>query len=162
MKVINHGEIVEDSWIHVDDDDQLPSGGCVTVSLERLKSLSEAEAKLPSKLGVRIGPAQQVNELETHIPRLELVSLAMHPFTDGRSFTQARMLRERFGFKGEIRVTGDFLRDQMYYLQRLGVDSFEFEEGTDLNDRLKAFTEFTVTYQAAQDQPIPLYRRRHG
>lgn len=160
MKIIKSGHIVEDQWIHLDDESALPAGILATVSLNRLEGLSNEESKISPGLGVRIGPAEDVTRLKPYIKHIALVVLAMQPFTDGRSFSQARILREQLGFAAEIRVSGDFLRDQMYYLHRLGVDSFEFAEGTDLNDRLKAFTEFTVTYQAAQDEPQPLYRRR--
>lgn len=160
MKIIKSGHIVDDQWTQLEDEDALIAGSQVTVSLKRLESLSESESQAPSRLGVRIGPDEDVNQLKAHLKGVDLVVLTMNPFTDGRSFSQARILREQLGFQGEIRASGDFLRDQMYYLHRLGVDSFEFAEGTDLNDRLKAFTEFTVTYQAAQDEPQPLYRRR--
>ena len=160
MKIIKNGQIVDDLLTHLDDGNALQAGSLATVTLHRLESLTESESQVPSQLGVRIGPDEDVSRLKSHINRMGLVVLAMNPFTDGRSFSQARILREQLGFQGEIRASGDFLRDQMYYLYRLGVDSFEFAEGTDLNDRLKAFTEFTVTYQAAQDEPQPLYRRR--
>ncbi|MEY4685373.1 MAG: hypothetical protein RLZ25_1832 [Pseudomonadota bacterium] len=160
MKIIKSGHVVEDQWVHLDDESTLQPGTMATVSLDRLEALTDEERQIPTSLGVRIRPGEDVNRLNNHIKRITLVVLAMNPFTDGRSFSQARILREQLGFQGEIRASGDFLRDQMYYLHRLGVDSFEFAEGTDLNDRLKAFTEFTVTYQAAQDEPQPLFRRR--
>jgi len=160
MKIIKSGHIIEDQWTHLDDECAVPSGASVTVGLGRLDALSEPECQTASQLGVRIGPDEDVNRVKAHLHRLALVVLVMSPFTDGRSFSQARILREQLGFRGEIRASGDFLRDQMYYLHRLGVDSFEFAEETDLNDRLKAFREFSVTYQAAQDEPQPLYRRR--
>lgn len=160
MKIIKSGHIVEDQWTHLDGESAIPSGDSVTVELDRLEALSESENQMTSQLGVRIRPDEDVNRLKAHVHRLNLIVLVMNPFTDGRSFSQARILREQLGFRGEIRASGDFLRDQMYYLHRLGVDSFEFGEGTDLDDRLKAFSEFSVTYQAAQDEPQPLYRRR--
>ena len=162
MKVIKNGAMVEDQWTHLEDDSALNPGVCATVTLGRLETLSENESSVAAKLGARIAPSEDVNRLAPYLSQLDLVVLAMNPFTDGRSFSQARILREQLGYRGEIRAKGDFLRDQMYALQRLGVDSFEFAEGTDLVDRLKAFTEFTVTYQAAQDEPQPLYRRRRG
>ncbi|MEN9680515.1 MAG: hypothetical protein RLZZ627_408 [Pseudomonadota bacterium] len=160
MKIIKSGHIVEDQWTHLDGESALPSGASVTLGLDRLEALTESERQIVSQLGVRIGPDEDVTRVKAHLHQLDLIVLVMNPFTDGRSFSQARILREQLGFRGEIRASGDFLRDQMYYLHRLGVDSFEFAEGTDLNDRLKAFSEFSVTYQAAQDEPQPLYRRR--
>ena len=81
-------------------------------------------------------------------------------FKDGRGFTTARLLRERHGYKGEIRAVGDVGRDQMFYMQRCGFNAFEVRSDRDLEDALRALDDFTVTYQAAADQPLPLYRRR--
>jgi uncharacterized protein (DUF934 family) len=160
MQIIKHGSIVEDGWIHLEDDAPLLSGQSVTVSLDRLKSLTDADWTTPSALGVRVSPAENIDDISPFSSKVTLINLVMQPFTDGRSFSQARNLREDLNYRGEIRVSGDFLRDQMFYLHRLGVDSFEFANGIDLNDRLKAFSEFSETYQAAQDTPTPLYRRR--
>jgi uncharacterized protein (DUF934 family) len=160
MKVIKNGQIAENQWHHLTDDAEIPAGAAVTVSRTRFDSLSDSEINSAGSLGVRIGPAEEIDSLQKQLSKISLIVLEMNPFTDGRSFSQARNLREQLGYRGEIRVTGDFLRDQMFYLHRLGVDSFEFAEGTSLEDRLKAFSEFSVLYQAAQDEPLPLYRRR--
>jgi uncharacterized protein (DUF934 family) len=160
MQIIKHGQIVEDRWIHLEEGHPLESGQSATVSLERLKSLSSNDMATPEALGVRMTPSDDILGIATALPQLQLVVLMMQPFTDGRSFSQARNLRESLGYTGEIRVCGDFLRDQMFYLHRLGVNSFQFAENTNLNDRLKAFSEFSEVYQAAQDEPTPLYRRR--
>lgn len=160
MKVIKNGHLVENPWNHLQEDSSIPKGEPVTFSLHRLNALPEDDLNSVGELGVRIGPADDLGALKKHLSKIALVVLEMNPFTDGRSFSQARNLREQLGYQGEIRASGDFLRDQMLYLHRLGVDSFEFSENTDLNDRLKAFSEFSVFYQAAQDEPLPLYRRR--
>ncbi len=78
---------------------------------------------------------------------------------DGRAFTQARLLRERYGFKKEIRATGDVLQDQLFYMQRCGFDAFEVREDQDMASALKAFEEMTVTYQPAADEEFPIWRR---
>lgn len=78
---------------------------------------------------------------------------------DGRAFTQARLLRERYGFKGEIRATGDVLYDQLFYMQRCGMNGFELRDDQNASNSLKAFEEMTVTYQPASDEELPLWRR---
>ena len=84
----------------------------------------------------------------------------MHPFTDGRSFTQARDLRLRLGYSGEIRARGDFLKDQIYFLHRLGVNAFELDNDLSIEDGRCALTEFTVTYQTALQPEEALFRQR--
>lgn len=158
MTLIKNGVITTNDWQHLPDDAPLPASGKVTVTLHRW--LSDQSLLRDTVEGIRLAPEDDLGLLKDALPTLKLVVLDMTAFTDGRSFSQARLLRDRLGFAGEIRVRGDFLRDQMFYLSRSGVTAFEFPEDTHLEDRLLAFKEFTVTYQAASDTPDPLYRRR--
>lgn len=159
MTVIKDGHGIDNAWTHLDDDAPLPFGA-ITVSLARWQRERDELRRRDEPVGVRLAPADAPEALGDDLPVLPLIVLDMVPFTDGRSFTQARLLRERLGFTGELRARGDFLRDQMFFLGRVGVNAFEFREGTDLAEQLKAFKEFTVTYQAAVDTNQPLYRRR--
>ena len=158
MKVIKNGQPVDKSWTHLTDDDPSQTGPC-TVSLARWLQEKEDLLKSSSGVGVRLSAADSPESLATDLDAISLIILDMHPFTDGRPFTQARILRD-FGYQGEIRARGDFLRDQMFFLSRVGVDAFEFPEDVDLQDRLKAFEEFTVTYQAAADARRPVHTLR--
>ncbi|MDD1649357.1 MAG: DUF934 domain-containing protein [Methylococcaceae bacterium] len=159
MTVIKDAQGIDNFWTHIDDDALLPSGA-ITVSLKRWMRERDDLLRRDEAVGVRLAPSDAPETLGEDLPALPLIVLDMAPFTDGRSFTQARILRERLGFAGELRALGDFLRDQIFFLGRVGVNAFEFPEGTDLADRLKAFKEFSVTYQAAVDTQEPLYRRR--
>lgn len=160
MTVIKNGEISRNLWVHIGDEDTHAAEGSFTVSLARWQAEKASLAQCGNPVGVRLIATDEPEALADDLARLPLIVLDMNPFTDGRTFSQARLLRERMGYSGEIRVCGDFLRDQMFFLQRVGVDAFEFPEGIDLADRLKAFQEFSVTYQSAADNPVPLYRRR--
>ncbi|MGB5063692.1 MAG: DUF934 domain-containing protein, partial [Candidatus Competibacter sp.] len=79
-------------------------------------------------------------------------------FSDGRAYSQARLLRERHGYRGEIRAVGDVLRDQLFFMARCGFDAFEPRADRSLEDALAAFGDFSASYQPAADQPLPLYR----
>jgi len=81
-------------------------------------------------------------------------------FTDGRGYSTARLLRERHGYDGELRAFGDIGRDQIFFLNRVGFDSFVIGEGRSAEDALTGFDDFPETYQAGTDLPIPLFRRR--
>ena len=100
-----------------------------------------------------------VVEMVADLPRLELVALEFPKFSDGRALSQARLLRERYGYRGEIRAMGDVLRDQLFFMTRCGFDAFEPRPDRSLEDALAAFDEFSASYQPAADQPLPLYRR---
>ena len=81
-------------------------------------------------------------------------------FRDGRAYSTARLLRDRYGFKGELRATGDVLRDQIFFMRRVGFDAFEVRGDRSIEDALKAFDDFKVTYQPSADESQPLWRRR--
>lgn len=159
MTVIKNGHPVDSVWRHLDDE-ETPETSSYTVGLERWQKDKDALIQHGLAVGVRLKPADSPELLAEDLATLPLIVLDMGPFTDGRSFSQARILRDRLGYAGEIRVRGDFLRDQIFFLNRVGVNAFEFPSGTDLNGPMKALQEFSVIYQAATDTKEPLYRRR--
>ncbi len=112
---------VEDGWQSVPDGEALPAEGAVVVSSARLEEARETNAL---DLGVALEPGEPVEDIVDHLPRLALVSLPFPAFTDGRSYSAARLLRERYGFEGEIRARGDILLDQIPFMLRCGFDTF--------------------------------------
>lgn len=151
----------EDSWTPytgLEDMDNLPSGD-VYVPFDEWKSSRDALLKRNSRLGVILENTDNVAELIEDFDRLDLVVLQFPKMADGRAFTQARLLRERFGYKGEIRAVGDVLHDQIFYMQRCGFNSFEMRPDQDIPTALGAFDEMTVTYQPAADEELPIWRR---
>ncbi len=150
-----------DEWMPftgLEDSDTLPSGD-IYVPLEEWLTSRESLLARNGRLGVSLKNTDDVSLLIPDLERLDLVVLEFPKMADGRAFTQARLLRERFGFKGEIRATGDVLHDQLFYMQRCGFDAFEIRDGQDVDGSLKAFTEMTVTYQPAADEEFPIWRR---
>ena len=89
-----------------------------------------------------------------------LIVLVFPAFTDGRCYSFARLLRERYGFKAEIRAQGDVLYDQLFYMSQCGINSFELANPNRIDKALKAFDDFSESYQATVLRPEPLYRRR--
>ena len=81
---------------------------------------------------------------------------------DGRGYTQARMLRDRYAYTGEVRAVGDVFRDAMFYMHRCGVNAFELRPGQDPADALRAFADFSFGYQGAADDLAPVFRRRRA
>lgn len=159
MAIIKQGQVVPDEWRHVADDEALPAGKA-SISLQRWRAEKDNLDGHAAGLGLRLAAGDAPEDIAADLARFDLVVLEMAHFADGRVFSQARLLRERFGYVGELRARGDFLRDQMFYLARVGVDAFELAEGVDPAKLLPALTEFSVAYQAAVDNPVPLYRRR--
>jgi uncharacterized protein (DUF934 family) len=110
----------------------------------------------------RLEPHDDPASLAPRIDRLALVEINFPAFTDGRGYSIARLLRERYGYRGELRAVGDVQRDQLFYLARCGFDSFLLREGEDPQQALRALSDFSDAYQASPEQPLPLFRRRAG
>lgn len=156
MKVIERGELADSHVVHLADDQPLPSSGAVTVSLARFAR--ERELLLErGDVGLRLASADTAAEAAPHLDHVERVALEFPAFTDGRSYSNARLLRERYGFVGELRAVGDVLRDQVFFMQRCGFDVLEVRGDKDVADALVALDEFTVTYQTAADGRPPVY-----
>ncbi len=159
MPIIRNRAIVEDDFVHVPDGAELPDGGKPIVTLARYVGAREDLLARYPALGVRIAS----DKLPEDIPepgRLALIAIEFPRFSDGRGYSVARMLRDRHGFTGELRAVGWVLREQLYYMERCGFTAFELKPGKPIENVLEAFGELSVTYQAATDDPRPLYRRR--
>lgn len=157
-RIIRDRRIVEDNWEHVADDAPPPAGPII-VSLARWRAERDSLAARTEPLGVRLPNDVEVATLAADLPCFAVIALEFPSFKDGRALTQARLLRERCGYRGEIRAVGDVLRDQLFFMQRCGVNAFELRSDRSLEDALDALHEFSVTYQPAADEPLPLYRR---
>lgn len=144
MPLLENGQIVEDGWTLVQDDQALPDGD-ILLPLSRLSEGLGRNGK--GRLGVVLKPDERVEDIREALPRLELVSLTFPIFRDGRAFTQARSLREHLHFKGAVRVTGHFLPDQYEFLLRCGVSQLAIPEGSDPAVWQKAHERITVAYQ---------------
>jgi uncharacterized protein (DUF934 family) len=107
------------------------------------------------RLGVVLSPADKVERLAPHLARFALVAAEFPGPSEGRGYTQGRLLRERWNFTGELRASGYVRRDQLFFLARCGFNSFELPE-SELQEALAAFSTFSAAYQASNDQGLPL------
>jgi uncharacterized protein (DUF934 family) len=111
-------------------------------------------------LGVWLDSDEEAEEIGEDVQYFQVIALNFPAFTDGRSYSNARLLRDRYKFKGELRAIGDVLRDQLFFMARCGFDAFAIRADKDPEDALQSLKDFSVTYQAATDEPLPLFRRR--
>lgn len=162
MNIILDKKIVADVWARIAEGDPLPATGNLIVPLAFWLKERAALANRVGKTGVWLkgqdDPAQL--QLENAPATLPVIAVEFAQFVDGRGYSIGRLLRERYGFKGELRAFGEILRDQIPYLTRCGFNAFVLKEGKSLEDALHAFDDFSDAYQNAVDQPVPYYRRR--
>ena len=159
MQIIKNHSIVEDSWQLLDMEEAL-SNGDIIVPLARWQAEREQLLAHNGQVGVRINGGDDLQLISNDLASIPLIALSFERFADGRSYSYARLLKERYHYKGELRAIGDVLRDQLNYMSRCGIDSFVLRDDQDIQDALHAFDEFSDYYQTAADQAQPIYRQR--
>lgn len=157
--IILNRQIVPDDCVHVQDGAEIPRDVPVTLSLQRWESEGGSLAT-SQNVGVRLSGTDDPHVLAGSVDSLARIALEFPKFADGRCYSHARILREELGFKGELRAVGDVLRDQIFYLHRCGFNAFEVPAHRNIEDAAKGLTDFSVVYQPAADEPLPIFRRR--
>lgn len=160
MPLVRNGEQVEDRYQRIADEVPVPEEGPVLLSAARFLADAARIAGRPGATGVIWPNDRDVAVLAPYLDRLALVALVFPAFKDGRAYSQARTLRERFRFWGELRATGDVLRDQFLLLHRAGFDSFEVRKPEDATAFCEALQRYNVFYQPAGDGAVSALRRR--
>lgn len=146
MQIIKDKQISNDTWITITDDAELKAGD-ISVSLARWKKDKQLLLNHDGKIGVRIGPADSIEEIAADLGNIQLIELDFPDFADGRLFSHAWLLRGRYHYQGEIRATGHYMPDQVFYLSRVGVNAFKPEKDELLPVVLSYLNDFTVSYQ---------------
>lgn len=163
--LIKARRIAQDSWQRLERAADgslaaLPESGELIVPLAMwLERRAELLARR-GRLGIWLDSHEEPEVIASEVGRFHVIAVNFPKFQDGRGFSTARLLRERFGYKGELRAIGHITRDHLYYMEGCGFDAFELREGENLEEALAAFTAFSDAYQASATRPIPLFRRR--
>jgi uncharacterized protein (DUF934 family) len=160
MPLVEAGRITEDRYLRIADEAAVPDRTPVIVSAKRFLAEAGALIRRDGSLGVLWPNDRRVAELEPWLGHLALVALVFPTFRDGRAYSQARLLRETFGFRGTLRATGDVLRDQFHFLVRAGFDSFEVKKSADARVFADVLARYSVVYQPGADGQPPALRRR--
>lgn len=165
QKLIRDRRIVDDAWtlLRASDDGALPevpAEGAVIVPLALWQRDRDALLARHDPVGVLLAPADEPERIAPYLDRFAVVAIDFPKFNDGRGYSLARLLRVRYGYKGELRAVGDVLRDQLFYLHRCGFDAFALRPDRSIEDALKAFDDFSEAYQVSVERPEPLFRRR--
>ena len=162
MPLVKAGKVVDDPYLRILDDAAIPTDGAVLVPAARLLADAVDLAQRSGTTGVLWPNDRSVSDLAPHLDRLALVALVFPNFKDGRAYSQARILRERHHFRGELRATGQVLRDQFLFLHRVGFNAFEVTKPADVVAFMEAMRRYSVFYQPAGDGQVPAFRRRLG
>ena len=163
MPLFREAGLVDDVWTRLSDDQPVPADGPAVVSYARWREARAALLARRGPVGVALANTDPVETLAADASRLDLVTLHFPKFNDGRAYSQARLLRGRLGYGGELRATGNVLRDQLPFMLRCGFDSFESDQKGFVDALAGARTLFSVVYQPAEDgrTPVSVLRRGH-
>jgi uncharacterized protein (DUF934 family) len=160
MPLIKNGRLAEDRYVRVLDDTPIPDGVSVIVPAARFLADADEMLRRDAPTGVEWPNNRKVAELEPYLDRLAVIVLSFPNFKDGRGYSQARQLRERYGFAGELRAAGQILRDQFLFLVRAGFDALEIVKPGEAEAFASSLARYTVFYQDAGDDRAPALRRR--
>ena len=151
MPLFRETGVVGDPWQKLADDAAVPAEGMVLVSFARWREARAALLARRGPVGIALANTDPVEDLAPHVGRLRLIVLSFPKFSDGRAYSQARLLRGRLGYGGELRATGNVLQDQTLFMLRCGFDSFESEQKGFGEALARARKLFSVVYQPAED-----------
>ena len=157
------GRIVDDAWTSLDTVQALREvrdDAAILVPLALWKNERAALLARTAPIGVRLEPNDEPAELAGDVSHLAVIAIDFPKFTDGRGYSIARLLRERYGYRGKLRAVGDVLHDQLFYMLRCGFDSFAVKHQESIADALAAYRVFSDGYQTSVDRPVPLFKRR--
>lgn len=162
--IIKGRAIVADDWVVI----RLSEGeSAASISLPEGKlivplavwQLHRNELLKRGPLGIWLTDTEGPELIADDLKYFQIVAIDFPKFANGRGYSSAALLRTRYGYRGELRAIGDVLRDQMFYLARVGFDAFAVRSDRSLDDALEALNDFSVTYQNSTDVPEPLFRR---
>jgi uncharacterized protein (DUF934 family) len=161
MALVKNGELVASSFVDASAAEAIPATGAVIVSLDQWKAHRDELLQRGTPLGIRLHSDQPPELIAEDLQHFALVALEFPKFRDGRAYSYARLLRERYGFKGELRAVGDVLLEQLFFMLRTGFDAFEIEGADPLEDYRTALADFSVWYQPAADGRPTAMQLRH-
>lgn len=161
MPLIKDGVVTQDDWIRVADETPLPEGP-VIVTLARWQAERASLQGRNDALGIVLASSEAPETIADDLARFDLVCLDFPKFQDGRAYSYARKLRQRYGYTGELRAVGNVLRDQFLFMRRCGFDSFEVADARAVDEWQRAMSEISVVYQPAADARATATQQRAG
>lgn len=162
-QLIKGNEVIQDTWELLAKDatlEQLTNSGDIIVPLAMWQEHAHALKARDGRLGVWLDADEEAESIADDLEHFTVIALNFPVFSDGRNYSNARLLRDRYQYKGELRSIGDVLRDQLFFMHRCGFDAYALREDHDPHAALASLNDFSEVYQASTDQPLPLFRRR--
>jgi len=164
VEIIKNRAVISDDWsvLRLQEGETAESvsipAGKVIVPFS-VWQVQRVQLQQRAALGVWLSSDAQADVLKDDLAHFAVVAVDFPKFTDGRGYSIAYNLRTRLAYSGELRAIGDVLRDQLFYMQRVGFDAFAVRADKNIHDALKGLTDFSEKYQTSWDEKTPLFRR---
>ena len=171
-QLIKDGQLIDDSWHAIALADEATLDDAATLPIPAGRVVIPAVAWLAQRdtllaraenlvdIAVSLAPTFRVEDIAHDVQHFAMIAIEFPKFIDGRGYSTARLLRERYAYRGELRAVGNIGRDQLFFLRRVGFDAILIPQGQDAEAALQSLNDFPDVYQGAVDQPLPLFRRR--
>jgi len=159
QNLINSTSTLENTWEIISDYDAALPVGNILIDIEFWLA-HKSELQNRTDIGVILKGDSDLETIKDDLARFPVIAVNFPAFADGRGYSLARLLKERYSYEGEIRAIGDVLIDQLYFMKRCGFDTYLLKDGLDADKALDYFATFSDPYQLAYDLPTPLFRRK--
>jgi len=160
MALIKNGAYIDDTWTKVSDEEALADNTNAIVSLTRWQKESELLSKRNAPLGLRLEAGESPEAITADLAAFDLIELSFPAFKDGRAYSYARMLRQDYGYEGELRATGDVLRSQVSFMHRVGFDAFEVDTRITPEVLAAELARYSHKYQPSSDDAATVIELR--
>lgn len=161
MALVRNRTVVDDAYTDVGGRESIPTTGAVIVDLEQWQANRDTLSQRSDPIGVRLSSEQAPELITDDLESLALIALEFPAFRDGRAYSYARLLRDKYGFTGEVRAVGEVLLEQLHFMERTGFDTFEIDSDDPLRDLEIAAADFSVWYQPSADGRTTAIDLRH-
>lgn len=160
-QLIKNRAVVTDNFALItefNEGDSIPAGQIIVPVQVYLDNQAELSSR--QDVAVWLDSDQSADMVKELTDKVAFIAINFPKFADGRGYSYARLIRERFNYTGELRAIGDVLLDQLHFMERCGFDSFAVRADKDIQEALTGFETFRHSYQSANDNPSPLFRKR--
>ncbi|MEC9375558.1 MAG: DUF934 domain-containing protein [Pseudomonadota bacterium] len=161
MTLLKNGKIEKDSYVDCSGKEDVATAGQIIISYKQWVAYRDLLSKKNDRLGIKLLSHEKPDLIATDLEYFSLIALEFPSFADGRAYSYARLLRDHYGYSGELRAVGDVLLEQLHFMQRVGFDAFEVENDDALEAWKTALSDLSVWYQTTGDGRSSVMQLRH-
>jgi uncharacterized protein (DUF934 family) len=161
MALLKNGTIENDPFTDISDSDNLPATGAVLVSLDQWQAHKDELSARTDPLGIILRSDEKPDTITESLKKFAVIALDFPAFGDGRAYSYARLLRDQYGYEGELRAIGDVLLEQLHFMHRVGFNSFLIKSENAIEEWKTAAADISVWYQPTCDGRTSVLELRH-